>query len=69
MKVSLKKVLLFVESMLQDVKQLQHEQFYYYFSGLKIIDHGNTDNNLESHCIRVSSNYILKERLILTYVV
>jgi hypothetical protein len=26
------------------------KQFYFVTSGLKIIDHGNTDNNLESHC-------------------
>jgi hypothetical protein len=28
-----------------------HNQFCYALSGLKIIFHGNTDNNLESSCI------------------
>jgi hypothetical protein len=27
------------------------KQFYFVISGLKIIGHGNHDNNLESHCI------------------
>jgi hypothetical protein len=44
------KVLLVIESILQNDKQLQHAQFYSVASGLKNIDHGNTDNNLESHC-------------------
>jgi hypothetical protein len=44
-------VLLHLESILQMAKQLQHAQFYFVISGLKIIGHGNPDNNLESHCI------------------
>jgi hypothetical protein len=45
------KVLLLTESILQNSKQLQHAQFFFVVSGLKIIGHGNPDNNLESHCI------------------
>jgi hypothetical protein len=44
-------VLLSLELILQIAKQLHHGQFYFVTSGLKIIDHGNPDNNLESHCI------------------
>jgi hypothetical protein len=44
-------VLLSIEAMLQNAKQLQHSQFYFVVSGLKIIGHGNPDNNLESLCI------------------
>jgi hypothetical protein len=52
------KVLLFVESVLQNSKQLQLARlsyfvssFYFAVSGLKIVGHGNADNNLESLCI------------------
>jgi hypothetical protein len=38
------KVLLFIDQMLQNAKQLQRAQFY--FTG-----HGNQDNNLESPCM------------------
>jgi hypothetical protein len=31
------------------------KQFYVFNSGLKIISHGNPDNNLESHCIFVKN--------------
>jgi hypothetical protein len=44
------KVLLFLGSMVQNAKQLQHAQFYFVVSGLKIIGHGNPHNNLESLC-------------------
>jgi hypothetical protein len=44
------KVLSSVESILQNAKQLRHAQFYFVFSGLKIICYGNPDNILESHC-------------------
>jgi hypothetical protein len=30
---------------------LLRKQFYFVVSGLKFTGHGNTDNNLESHCI------------------
>jgi hypothetical protein len=46
----IQKVLLFIESILQNAKQFQHAQFYFVVSGLKIIGQGNNDNNLESHC-------------------
>jgi hypothetical protein len=36
---------------LPNAKQLQHAQFYLFISGLKIIGHGNRNNNLESSCI------------------
>jgi hypothetical protein len=42
------KVLLIIESILQNAKQLQHSQFYFVVSGLEIIGHGHPDNNLES---------------------
>jgi hypothetical protein len=45
------KVLLFIESILQDAKKLQHARLYFVVSVLKIIGHGNPDNNIESHCI------------------
>jgi hypothetical protein len=52
------KVLLLVEPILQNAKQLQHARLSSHIrcpsgvvSGLKIIGHGNPDNNLESHCI------------------
>jgi hypothetical protein len=55
------KVLLSVESKLHNAKELQHaslsghvSSFISVVSGLKIIGHGNPDNNLESRCI--SSN-------------
>jgi hypothetical protein len=36
------------------------KQFDFVFSGLKIIGHGNPDNNLESHCsINTSSSSII----------
>jgi hypothetical protein len=41
-------VLLLVESVLQNAKQ--HAQIYLFFC-LKMIGHGNPDNNLESCCI------------------
>jgi hypothetical protein len=41
-------VLLAVESILHNAKQLQHAQFYLIVFGLKIMGHGNPDNNLES---------------------
>jgi hypothetical protein len=44
-------VLLAVELILHNAKQLRHAQFYFDISGLKIIGHGNPDNNLESLCI------------------
>jgi hypothetical protein len=40
------KVLLPLESLLQNAKQLRHAQFYFAVSGLK--GHGNPDSNLES---------------------
>jgi hypothetical protein len=45
------KVSLFIESILQDAKRLQHQQFYIVASGLKFMGLGNPDNNLESLCI------------------
>jgi hypothetical protein len=30
---------------------MAHKQFYFVVSGLKILGHGNPDNNLESLCI------------------
>jgi hypothetical protein len=48
-------VLLPVESILQNAKQLQRAQFYFVVSGLKIIGHRNPDNNLESHSISVAT--------------
>jgi hypothetical protein len=47
------KVLLLIESMLQNAKQLQHARLFWHVSSLKIIGHGNPDNNLESHCIYI----------------
>jgi hypothetical protein len=32
-----------------------HKQFYFAVSGLKIIGHGNPDNNLESPCTAIHS--------------
>jgi hypothetical protein len=46
-----------VESILQNAKELQHSHFYFVVSCLKIIGHGNPDNNLESHC-----TFILKKK-------
>jgi hypothetical protein len=43
-------VLLHIESLLQNTKLLQHAQFHFVACGLKILDQGNSDNNLESHC-------------------
>jgi hypothetical protein len=45
------KVLLFSESILQNTKQLQYMQFYFVVLSLKITGYGNTDNNLELHCV------------------
>jgi hypothetical protein len=42
------KVLLLIESILQNAKQLQHARLSWYVSS---IGHGNPDNNLESPCI------------------
>jgi hypothetical protein len=49
----IRKLLLSIESIQHNAKQLQHacvffarEQFYFVVSGLKIIVHGNPDNNL-----------------------
>jgi hypothetical protein len=44
------KVLLSLESILQNAKQLHHAQFYFTVSSLKITGHGNTHNNVESLC-------------------
>jgi hypothetical protein len=44
------RVPLFTESILHNDKRLQLVQFYFVLSSLKIIGHGNPDNNLESHC-------------------
>jgi hypothetical protein len=35
---------------------LIHKQFYFVTSNLKIIGHGNPDNNLESHFIKIKHN-------------
>jgi hypothetical protein len=43
------KVPLFIDSILHNAKQLQHEPLSWHVSGLKIIGHGITDINLESH--------------------
>jgi Uri superfamily endonuclease len=43
------KVLLFIESILHNAKQLEHERLYFAVSRLKIIGHGNSDDKLESH--------------------
>jgi hypothetical protein len=45
------KVLSLIESVLHNVKQLQHASFYFVVSGLKIVDHGNAENNIESHSV------------------
>jgi hypothetical protein len=44
--------------MSQNAKQLQHVQFYFVISGLKIAGHGNPDTYLESH----SENSLKNER-------
>jgi hypothetical protein len=44
-------VLLLVESILQNDKQLQRGIFYFVISGLNITGHGNPDSNLESPSI------------------
>jgi hypothetical protein len=41
-------VLLRVDSILQNAKQIERPQFFFF--GLEIIGHGNPDNNLESPC-------------------
>jgi hypothetical protein len=38
-------VLLLIESMLHNAKQLQHARLYFDVSGLKIMGHGNPDND------------------------
>jgi hypothetical protein len=52
------KVLLLIELILQNVKQnflssdfIFLNRFYFIVSGLKILGHGNPDNNLESYCV------------------
>jgi hypothetical protein len=45
------KVLLSLESILQNVFSYSLSSFYFVVSGLKIIGHRNADSNLESHCI------------------
>jgi hypothetical protein len=45
------KVLILMELIPQNAEQLQRDAFYFVVSGLKIIGHGNSDSNLESHCI------------------
>jgi hypothetical protein len=54
----IQKVISLIESLLQNAEQLQHAQFYIVVTGLKIIGHGNPDNNLETHCI----DYIFLQR-------
>jgi hypothetical protein len=51
------KVLLLIQSMLRNTKQLQTARLSWHVrcpsgvvSGLKIVGQGNPDNNLESHC-------------------
>jgi hypothetical protein len=44
------KVLLLVEPILQNAKELQHARLPWHVK-LKIIGHGNPENSLESHCI------------------
>jgi hypothetical protein len=44
-------VLLSLESTLHNAIQLQYDRLYFVYSGLKIIGHGNSNNNLESVCI------------------
>jgi hypothetical protein len=36
---------------------IRSEQFYFVFSGFKIIGHGNPDNNLESHFKLIRNGY------------
>jgi hypothetical protein len=62
MEVLTQKVLLLIESMLQNAKQLQHTQFYCVVSSLKIVGHGNRDNNLESHSISKDLGYGKRQR-------
>jgi hypothetical protein len=45
------KVLLLIESILKNAKQLQHARLSWHVSGLKIMGNGNFDINLESHCM------------------
>jgi hypothetical protein len=47
-------VLFILESILQNAKQFQHGQFYFYIFYFKIIGHGNPNNNLESHCTKTT---------------
>jgi hypothetical protein len=47
-------VLLLIGSFVQNAKQ--HASLYFLFSGLKIMDHGNLDSNLESLYILVYSD-------------
>jgi hypothetical protein len=44
------------------------KQFYFVVSGLKMIGHGNSDNNFESPCIKVESGLKLgKEYVFLVF--
>jgi hypothetical protein len=59
-------VLLFIDSILQNAKQLKHGQFYFIFSGLIIVGQGNPDNTLESLCITghvLLGNHVNKQRI------
>jgi hypothetical protein len=42
-------VLLLIDSILKNGKQLQHARLCFVVSGLKIIGHGNPHNNFESY--------------------
>jgi hypothetical protein len=56
-------MLLHLESILQNAKQLQYARFLGVVSGLKIIGHGHADNNLELICILIHVLVkVLKER-------
>jgi hypothetical protein len=61
--IELGKVLLRIESILQNARQFQ---FYFVVSGLKILGHVKPDNNLESHCtfteIMLFNSYFEKTR-------
>jgi hypothetical protein len=63
------KVVLRIESVLENGKQHQRLQFYLVVSGLKIIGHGNPNNKLKLHCtfmlkreIRVYPFSVLQQR-------
>jgi hypothetical protein len=38
-----------------------HKQFYFVVFGLKIVGHGNPDNNLESLCISITLEVCARE--------